>query len=248
MANQFYEPGAHRAEKVRALFARIATRYDLLNDLQSFGWHRYWKRRVVELAGVRAGSRALDLCCGTGDLALGLAQAGAEVVGLDFSPEMLAVAERRKSKTAALKPAGGQVTFLQGDAMKVPFPDNSFDIITVGYGLRNLSDWKAGLGEMKRVARGGARLLVLEFGKPKQPVWRSVYFGYLKCFVPLLGLLFCGSASAYSYILESLKHYPAQEGVAAQMREMGLENVRIHSFLGGVMTINYGERAAARSS
>jgi ubiquinone/menaquinone biosynthesis C-methylase UbiE len=126
--------------------------------------------------------------------------------------------------------------------MKVPFPDHNFDIITVGYGLRNLSDWKAGLGEMQRVAKGGARLLVLEFGKPKQPLWRSVYFGYLRCFVPLLGLLFCGSASAYSYILESLKHYPAQEGVAAEMRRLGLENVRVLSFLGGVMTINYGEQ------
>lgn len=244
MANQFYEPGVQRAEKVRALFARVAKRYDLLNDLQSFGLHRYWKRRVVQLAGVRKGARALDLCCGTGDIALGLAQEGAQVVGLDFSPEMLAVADRRKNAGSWL-PSKTQLSFLQGDALKIPFPQSSFDIITVGYGLRNLSNWKAGLSEMRRVAKSGARLVVLEFGKPNQPIWRGIYFGYLKCFVPLLGLLFCRSASAYSYILESLKRYPAQVGVAAEMRELGLANVRIYCFLGGVMTINYGEKPQA---
>lgn len=244
MGNQFYEPGVQRAEKVRALFARVAKRYDLLNDLQSFGLHRYWKRRVLQLAGVRKGSRALDLCCGTGDIALGLAEAGAEVVGLDFSAEMLAVAERRKNAHAYFQ-SKAQLSFLQGDALRIPFPESSFDIITVGYGLRNLSDWRAGLIEMRRVGKNGARLVVLEFGKPNQPVWRGIYFGYLKCFVPVLGLLFCRSASAYSYILESLKHYPAQEGVAAEMQELGLANVRIYSFLGGVMTINYGEKPQA---
>jgi len=244
MANQFYEPGVQGEQKVRALFARIAKRYDLLNDLQSFGLHRYWKRRVVQLAGVRKGSRALDLCCGTGDIAFGLAAEGAEVVGLDFSAEMLAVADRRKSAGSCLQ-STTRLSFLQGDALKIPFPESSFDIVTVGYGLRNLSNWRAGLSEMRRVGKSGARLVVLEFGKPNQPVWRGIYFGYLRCFVPLLGLLFCRSASAYSYILESLKHYPAQEGVAAEMQKLGLANVRIYSFLGGVMTINYGEKPQA---
>jgi demethylmenaquinone methyltransferase/2-methoxy-6-polyprenyl-1,4-benzoquinol methylase len=235
VANVFYDPGERRAAKVRELFARIAPRYDLLNDLQSFGWHRRWKRQVVELAAPKPGERALYLCCGTGDLALALARRGADVVGLDFSEPMLKVATRR---------AGGEkrVRFMAGDAQQVPFLDNSFDIVTIGYGLRNLTDWGQGLREMHRVARPGGRLLVLDFGKPDNPVWRSLYFGYLRLFVPCLGLLFCGSASAYAYILESLKHYPAQRGVAARMEELGLTRLRTLTLMGGVMSINYGEK------
>jgi demethylmenaquinone methyltransferase/2-methoxy-6-polyprenyl-1,4-benzoquinol methylase len=126
--------------------------------------------------------------------------------------------------------------------MELPFRDGSFDIVTVGYGLRNLADWERGLSEMSRVAKPGGRLLVLDFGKPDSAAWRGIYFGYLRLFVPCLGLLFCGSASAYAYILESLKHYPAQHGVADVMRRMGLAKVRIINLLGGVMTINVGEK------
>ena len=126
--------------------------------------------------------------------------------------------------------------------MRIPFPNASFDIVTVGYGLRNLASWETGLGEMTRVARPGARLVVLDFGKPDSRLWRSVYHGHLKLFVPLLGLIFCRNADAYAYILESLKHYPAQAGVAEKMRELGLDNVRIVNLLGGAMSINYGEK------
>jgi demethylmenaquinone methyltransferase/2-methoxy-6-polyprenyl-1,4-benzoquinol methylase len=241
MANIFFEPGRHRAAKVRDLFARIALRYDLLNDLQSFGLHRYWKRRLVRLAGARSGVLALDVCCGTGDIALALARQGAVVTGLDFSEEMLAVAkEKSKGRPAATErqrgenPKAENLRFVHGDAQQLPFPDGSFDIVTIGYGLRNLADMEIGLREMQRVA------------KPDNPMWRSLYFGYLRLFVPLLGLVFCGSASAYAYILESLKHYPAQQGVAARMRELGLTNVRIVQFLGGVMSINYAEKPETR--
>jgi len=240
MPNAYFEPGERRAAKVEALFTRIARRYDLINDLQSFGLHRRWKRRVVELSQAGAGLLALDVCCGTGDLALGLAQAGCEVAGLDFTKEMLEVATERKAKSERLRVP----TFIRGDAQFLPFPAHTFDIVTVGYGLRNLADWEIGLREMARVAKPGGRLLVLEFGKPQNPIWRAIYFSYLKLFVPCLGLFFCGSASAYSYILSSLKHYPAQEGVRDKMREMGLTNVRVISFLGGVMSVNYGERGA----
>ncbi len=108
--------------------------------------------------------------------------------------------------------------------------------------MRNLANWEAGLGEMQRVARPGGRLVVLDFGKPDNLLWRGLYFGYLKLFVPVLGRLFCGSASAYAYILESLKHYPAQQGVAAAMRSLGLANVKVVSLLGGIMSIHYGEK------
>ena len=238
MANEFYRNDDQRAQRVNRLFARIAGRYDFINDLQSFGLHRRWKRRVVELANVHPGDTALDVCCGTGDLALAMGNAGAKTIGLDFTQEMLAVAEQRKEGAKA----GERVTFIRGDAQTLPFPDNSFDAVTVGYGLRNLASWETGLREMVRVARPGGRVLVLEFGKPDNPLWRTFYFAYLRLCVPVLGWVFAGSASAYAYILESLKHYPAQNGVAAGMGELGMTHVRVVNILGGVMSINYGEK------
>jgi len=244
VSNVFYTPGEQRAARVNDLFAAIAQRYDLLNDLQSFGLHRRWKRRVVELAAVQSGNRALDLCCGTGDIAFALARHGAEVTGLDFSQAMLEIAEtrRRKNSKSQISNLKSNPQFIQGDARQIPFPDASFDIVTVGYGLRNLTSWEKGLDEMHRVARPGARLVVLDFGKPANALWRAIYFGHLRCSVPLIGRLFCGNADAYAYILESLKHYPAQLAVAEKMRELKLVNVRVVNFLGGAMAINYGEK------
>ena len=240
MANQFYDPGAQRAAKVNDLFAAIAPRYDFINDLQSFGLHRWWKNQLVKLAVVQPGSRALDVCCGTGDIAQRLSAAGAKVTGLDFSAPMLEVARQRIAKSST---SIGAPEFIQGDAMKLPFDANTFEVVAVGYGLRNLSSWETGLAEMLRVTKPGGRLLVLDFGKPDNAVWRALYFTYLRLCVPVLGLVFCRNAAAYAYILESLKHYPAQNGVAAKMRELGMQNVRIVNLLGGVMSINYGEKA-----
>ncbi len=238
MSNVYYVPGKERAARVGDLFAAIARRYDLLNDLQSFGLHRLWKRRAVALAGVKTGDRALDLCCGTGDIAFALARAGADVTGLDFSARMLEVAQHKNSKLKAQN-----LKFQQGDAEQLPFPDNSFDAVTMGYGLRNLSSWEAGLREMIRVAKPGGRLVVLDFGKPANALWRKLYFTHLKCSVPLIGLLFCGRADAYAYILESLKHYPAQVAVAEKMRELQLADVQIVNFVGGAMAINFGRKS-----
>ncbi|HUR46365.1 MAG TPA: bifunctional demethylmenaquinone methyltransferase/2-methoxy-6-polyprenyl-1,4-benzoquinol methylase UbiE [Candidatus Saccharimonadales bacterium] len=235
MSNKYYEAGQHRAERVQDLFAAVAPRYDLINDLQSFGLHRWWKRRVIRLADPQPGERALDLCCGTGDVAFALSRRGCDVIGLDFSEPMLAVARLRITQSAAPR-------FLQGDAQSLPFSDNSFDLVTVSYGLRNLSDWKKGLSEMVRVARPGGRLLVLDFGKPDNLAWRRLYFFYLKWFVPIFGKIFCGDSQTHAYIMESLNHYPAQHGVAAAMNEMGCSAVKIVNLLGGVMTINYGKK------
>jgi demethylmenaquinone methyltransferase/2-methoxy-6-polyprenyl-1,4-benzoquinol methylase len=240
VSNAFYDAGESRAAKVNDLFAAIARRYDLINDLQSFGLHRFWKRQVVRLAQIKATDRALDLCCGTGDVALALAQQGVETTGLDFSPQMLEVAALRSRKSKA----GSQNNprFIQGDAQQLPFSNGSFDVVTVGYGLRNLTSWERGLDEMHRVAKPGARIIVLDFGKPANALWRALYFTHLRCSVPLIGLLFCGNASAYAYILESLKHYPAQLAVAEKMRTLKLANVRVINLLGGAMAINYGEK------
>lgn len=249
MGTSYYDPGEQRAAKVKELFTRIAPRYDLLNDLQSLGLHRRWKQRVIALAQAAPGRPALDVCCGTGDLALALAGRGAATIGLDFSGRMLAVAAGRSGRVGAgvlesgiAAQASGIPLFIRGDAERLPFADNSFEIVTAGYGLRNLVSWENGLREMQRVARPGGQLLVLDFGKPDNPLWRGLYFGYLKVCVPLLGWLMSGSAGAYAYILESLAHYPAQSGVAARMRELGLINVSLVNLLGGVMAIIYGEK------
>jgi demethylmenaquinone methyltransferase/2-methoxy-6-polyprenyl-1,4-benzoquinol methylase len=232
MANEFYDPGAQRGEKVRALFDRIARRYDLINDVQSFGLHRAWKRKVIELAAVKSGNSALDVCCGTGDIAWRLNRAGVDVTGLDFSPEMLVLAAKRK-------PASSSIRFIQGDALKLPFADTTYDIVTIGYGLRNLASWEGGVTEMARVLKPGGRMVVLEFGRPDSRCWKTIYFAYLRMFVPVLGLIFCGNASAYAYILESLKHYPGQNAVLAKMQSLGLDASNIN-ILGGAMSITLG--------
>jgi demethylmenaquinone methyltransferase/2-methoxy-6-polyprenyl-1,4-benzoquinol methylase len=257
MTNTLFDPGDQRAARVHDLFTRIAPRYDLINDLQSCGLHRHWKQRVIQLARPQPGQRALDLCCGTGDLALGLARRGVQVTGLDFNEHMLAVAATRSLsphvRDSAVPGHASRIThhrspplhLVCADAQRLPFSDNSFDIVTVGYGLRNLANWETGLREMQRVAKPGGRLVVLDFGKPDNALWRALYFGYLKMFVPCLGRIFCGNASAYAYILKSLRHYPAQQGVAAKMRELALDGVKVISLLGGVMSINYAEKRSS---
>jgi ubiquinone/menaquinone biosynthesis methyltransferase len=157
VSNKFYAPGAQRAERVKALFAAIAGRYDLVNDLQSFGLHRYWKRRLIKLAAGMPGEHALDLCCGTGDVAFAFARQGLQVTGLDFSEEMLSIARRRQTSRDLQGVFARPILFLRGDAQRIPFPDNSFDIVTISYGLRNLADMERGLGEMRRVARSGEK-------------------------------------------------------------------------------------------
>jgi demethylmenaquinone methyltransferase/2-methoxy-6-polyprenyl-1,4-benzoquinol methylase len=233
VSNKYYQPGEQRGARVEDLFETIAPRYDLINDLQSLWLHRRWKRLLVQMAGVQPGAKALDLCCGTGDLAFALRDAGADVVGLDFSSAMLAVAEKRGRKT---------VRFINGDAMQVPFEDASFDIVTIGYGLRNLASWEAGLEEMARLTRPGGRLLALDFGKPENPFWRWIYFSWLRWGVPLFGKLFCRDSAAYAYICESLKAYPAQRGVAEKLRALGCQEVQLKNLLGGAMCIHYARK------
>ena len=227
--NEYYQQGQKRAGRVQDLFGDIAPRYDLLNDLQSFGLHRAWKRKVVELAGVGPGARALDVCCGTGDIALALRRRGADVVGIDFSVPMLRVGVAREDG----------ISLMQGDALRLPFAGDVFDAVTVGYGLRNLASWQRGLEEMWRVAKPGGRLLVLEFGKPRNALWRSLYFAYLRGAVPVFGKLFCNNAPAYAYIYESLQYYPGQMGVAEQMRKLGGRETRVIDLVGGAMSINF---------
>ncbi len=228
MKSKFYSPDAQRAEKVHKLFATIARRYDLLNDIMSAGLHRYWKRRLVQMAGQP--QDVLDVCCGTGDIAQ---RFRGRVVGVDFTDEMLRVAAQRNK-------AG--VTWIRGDALRLPFADNSFDVVSVGYGLRNLADIEAGLREVLRVLRPGGKMLSLDFGKPESPTLQRLYFGYLRMALPVLGRLFCGDPDTHGYILASLASYPAQRGIRSLMEVAGFTECGFEEYVGGTMAINFGSK------
>ncbi len=240
MANKYLSYDDERGPKVRAMFSRLAARYDLLNDVMSLGLHRRWKRDAVGLAlAGRAGpARVLDLCCGTGDLAFlsaAGAAAGSRVVGLDFTLPMLGVARSRRS------PARGTPAFAQGDAMRLPFPDAIFDAITMGYGLRNVADPLGCLREIRRVLAPAGRVVVLDFGKPANPATRVLYGGFLRIAMPVVGWLFHGDADTYRYIPESLERYPAQRGVRDLMETAGLSAARYEERMLGTMGLNVGE-------
>ncbi len=215
------------------MFGAIARRYDLVNDIQSLGLHRLWKRRVVALSNFREGEIGLDLCCGTGDLAIGLAKRGGSLVGMDMNRPMLQQAASRLAKRGEYR-----VSLAQTDALKLPVSDNSLDLVTIGYGLRNLVDLEDGLREVTRVLKPGGRLLILDFGKPANRVTRSVYFLYLAVMLPMFGWLCCGNASAYAYILKSLKKYTAQKGVTSVLRFMGYKSVQVIEIMAGAMSIH----------
>lgn len=225
MQSKFYSPDAQRAAQVNKLFATIARRYDLLNDVMTLGLHRHWKHRLVELAGEPRA--ALDLCCGTGDIALRLP---GRVTGADFTEEMLQVARTRSAR----------VEWTRADALNLPFPDAAFDAVTIGYGLRNLADIERGLRECYRVLRPGGRLVSLDFGKPENPLLRKMFFAHLRFHLPWMGRLSCGDADAYSYILASLEAYPAQRGIKTLMEQVGYRACGFEEFVGGTMAINFG--------
>jgi demethylmenaquinone methyltransferase/2-methoxy-6-polyprenyl-1,4-benzoquinol methylase len=240
VANRYLSYDEQRAPKVREMFSLLARRYDLINDLMSFGLHRRWKRETMRLAlEGRAGAvRVLDLCCGTGDLAF-LAEekggAGVSGVGVDFTLPMLAVARKRR------RAEGRRSAFVQGDALRLPFRSGSFDAITIGYGLRNIADPGAALVEMRRVLAPGGRVVILDFGKPDSPLANALYLGFLNTVMPAMGWIFHGDPQTYRYIPESLKRYPAQRGVEELMRNAGFTNARYENRLLGTMGLNIGE-------
>jgi demethylmenaquinone methyltransferase/2-methoxy-6-polyprenyl-1,4-benzoquinol methylase len=237
MANRYFQLGEQRASRVEALFNAIAPRYDLINDLQSLGLHRRWKRQLVRRAAIAPDQAALDVCCGTGDIAFALNRAGARVLAVDFSAPMLAGATRRKAALLGTRDDVAVLAFARGDALRLPVRDASVDVVTIAYGLRNLADLDLALREFHRVTRPGGRLLVLDFGKPAAAAWRALYFAYLRLVVPLFGRLFCGDADSYRYILDSLEQYPAQAGLSGLLTRAGWTEPETANILGGIMSL-----------
>jgi ubiquinone/menaquinone biosynthesis methyltransferase len=229
----FGTPEAKR-RYTRRLFATIADRYDVITRILSFGRDQAWKIDLIERAGVEPGTRALDLACGTGDLAFLAALRGASVVGLDFTPRMI--------ELARLKPEGQSVRWVVGDMGRLPVASGRFDLITTGYGLRNVPDLPAALAEMYRVLAPGGRLCSLDFNRPESPVVRAVYLTYLTVVGSALGFLLHRDPDTYRYIPASIRRYPGALGVAALMREAGFETVEAVPVLGGFMTIHVATR------
>lgn len=220
----------------RRLFGIIAPRYDLVTRVLSYGQDQRWKRRLVERAAVVPGERALDLACGTGDIALALARRGARVVGLDLTLPML---ERAKSK-----PCASRAAWVAGDMSQLPVATASVDLVTAGYGLRNVPVLEHGLGEIARVLRPGGRFLSLDFNRPEGAALRSAYLAYLGVVGACLGRVLHGDGDTYRYIAASLRRYPGAPAVAAAMERAGFVDATWTPLLGGLMALHAGTRGA----
>ena len=221
---------------VRQLFATIADRYDLITVLLSFGLDRTWKRRLVDLAGPLDRRQALDLACGTGDITFELSRRGARVVGLDITPRMIQLAAA-KHDSEPPAPSPGPC-FVVADMMSLPFPDASFDVVTTGYGLRNVPELTGAVDEIQRVLRPGGVALSLDFNRPHNPLVRSVYLAYLTLVGSALGYALHRDPETYRYIPQSILRYPGASAVAELMRTRGFSDARALPVLGGLMAIH----------
>ncbi|MGC4083619.1 MAG: ubiquinone/menaquinone biosynthesis methyltransferase [Vicinamibacterales bacterium] len=221
---------------VRTLFATIADRYDLITVVLSYGRDRAWKRRLVKMVGSGSETRALDLATGTGDIAYLLQARGVDVYGLDITPRMIELARRKRQ-------AHGP-RFLVGDMSSLPFDDASFDLVTTGYGLRNVPDLPRAIAEIARVLKPGGRLLSLDFNRPENAVVRVVYLAYLHVVGGALGWMLHRDADTYRYIPASISNYPGAAAVARIMREHGFVTAQWRRVLGGLMAIHDATREA----
>jgi demethylmenaquinone methyltransferase/2-methoxy-6-polyprenyl-1,4-benzoquinol methylase len=231
-----------KAGLVADVFHSVASRYDLMNDLMSGGIHRVWKRFTIELSGVRSGNAVLDIAGGTGDLAARFADiVGPEgrVVLADINDSMLKVGRDKLLDTGRL----GNLEFVQADAQCLPFPDDSFDCVTIAFGLRNVTDKDAALRSMLRVLKPGGRLLVLEFSKPANPLLSKAYDTYSFRVLPLMGRLVANDADSYQYLAESIRMHPDQETLKDMMEDAGFSKCEYHNMTGGVVALHKGVKA-----
>ncbi|MBI1745968.1 MAG: bifunctional demethylmenaquinone methyltransferase/2-methoxy-6-polyprenyl-1,4-benzoquinol methylase UbiE [Acidobacteria bacterium] len=227
---------SQKPDHIRNMFASIARRYDLINHLLSLGTDIYWRRAVVHALSKRIEKNpilALDLCCGTADLSLALSKVG-WIVGCDFCHPMLTIGRdkiRRKNKSA-------EIFLAEGDALHLPFHDNTFDAITIGFGLRNLADTRDGLREMRRVLRTGGVLVILEFSKPVIPGLRELYKFYFKHILPRIGRWVSGEVGPYSYLPFSVEAFPDQEKLKSLLKNLGYRQVDYQNLSGGIAALH----------
>lgn len=229
---------AEKAEKVAAVFHSVAQKYDVMNDVMSFGMHRLWKAFAIARAGVRAGQRVLDIAGGSGDLARVFArqaQPGGEVWLTDINPSMLAVGRDRLLNEGRIMPT------VLCDAELLPFPPDYFDVVTVAFGLRNMTHKDIALAEMRRVVRPGGRVLILEFSKVWQPL-EAAYDAYSMKILPWLGKKIAGDADSYRYLAESIRMHPDQDALKHMMRSAGLERVQAFNLSAGVVALHEGTK------
>jgi demethylmenaquinone methyltransferase/2-methoxy-6-polyprenyl-1,4-benzoquinol methylase len=232
-------PVEEKAGRVEQVFDSVARRYDIMNDLMSVGVHRFWKRVALERSGVRRGHAVLDIAGGTGDLTAKFVERvgpTGRVVLADINASMLQVGRDRLMDRGI----GAQVEIVQADAQALPFPDNTFDCITIAFGLRNVTDKDAALASMTRVLKPGGRLLILEFSKPVNTVFEKVYDQYSFHVLPRIGKWVANDADSYRYLAESIRMHPAQPTLKAMMENAGLERVEYTNMTGGVVALHRG--------
>jgi demethylmenaquinone methyltransferase/2-methoxy-6-polyprenyl-1,4-benzoquinol methylase len=228
-----------KAARVRSVFASVAGKYDVMNDLMSFGVHRLWKHFTLSLTGLRPGQHALDVAGGTGDLAAGmLRQVGksGRVVLSDVNPAMLEIGRDRLLDQGF----SGNVECIIADAERLPFEDASFDCVTIGFGLRNVTDKAAALKSMHRVLKPGGQLLVLEFSTPVAPGLKPIYDAYSLKVLPLLGRVVAQDAASYRYLAESIRMHPNQETLLGMLNAAGFAQTRYHNLTGGIVAVHRG--------
>lgn len=228
-----------REERIRRMFGAIAPTYDLLNHLLSLNIDKSWRKRVTQLVPPRGDGPILDLCTGTGDLAFAYDRAAkgqAPILGADFCGEMLDIAVRKRTARQT-----DRIRFIQADAQRLPLPDNYFDIVCVAFGLRNVTDPDKGLAEMVRVARPGGRVAILEFSKPRHPIFGRLYRAYFRWLLPLVGQWISRSKdAAYRYLPASVQEFPEGEALAERLRQHGLKDVTFTPFTLGIATLYVG--------
>ena len=232
-------PVANKAQRVADVFHSVADKYDLMNDLMSVGIHRVWKRITIEMSAVRAGHKVLDIAGGTGDLAAKFAtRVGPEgtVVLADINDSMLRVGRDRLLDRGIVE----NVRFAQADAQHLPFPDNSFDLVSIAFGLRNVTDKDLALRSMLRVLKPGGRLLILEFSKPQNPLIEKLYDGYSFNLLPKLGQLFARDENSYRYLAESIRMHPDQQTLQSMLDSAGFVNTDYHNMSAGIVALHRG--------
>ena len=236
----FHEvPESAKSGMVAEVFHSVAGKYDLMNDLMSFGIHRLWKRIAVEQTGLRARARVLDVAGGTGDLAVKLARRvgpQGQVVIADINESMLLVARARLADAGV----AGNIEFLQADAEELPLADDYFDCVTIGFGLRNITRMERALGSMYRVLKPGGCIVVLEFSRPVIPMLKELYDAYSFRILPMLGRYVAKDEASYRYLAESIRRHPDQEALKGMMEQVGFERVRYLNFSGGIVALHKG--------